>query len=205
VGDDDGSSDGGSSDDNEEELDARSNDPEEDESEGDHTSELHMRVHTPGNSDASSRTSELHVRVHTPGNTDAPSPGDAPPKRRPFHDKMAALTRVILFDNDGAKVGPMYEQEGDAEDEEMGSSIPIAAEGLPTHFVSIDVATTGKNIVDDKIIRLAVNVRNEDGETLYDYASYFSNGNILIRSSGLGAPFGLTASDLGSAGLRRAC
>ncbi|KAJ1621557.1 hypothetical protein T492DRAFT_352065 [Pavlovales sp. CCMP2436] len=160
VGDDDGSSDGGSSDDNEEEFDALSNDPEdpeEDESEGDYTSELHVRVHTPGNSDASSRTSELHVRVHTPDN------GDAPPRRRPFHDQMAASTRVFLFDFDGARVGPMYLQEGnaDTDDEVMGSPVPIAAEGLSTHFVSVDVSTTGNNIADDKVIRLAVNVRDE--------------------------------------------
>jgi len=177
VGDDDGSSDGGSSDDNEEELDAFSNDPEEDESEGDHNSELHARVHTPGNSDASS---------------------DAPPRRRPFHDQMAASTRVFLFDGDGARVWPMYLQEGDAntDDEVMGSPVPIAAEGLSTHFVSVDVATTGNNIADDKVIRLAVNVRDENGETVYEGAENFSSGNIAIRSSGLGAPFGLAASDL---------
>mmetsp|Transcript_37631 Transcript_37631/g.93173 ORF Transcript_37631/g.93173 Transcript_37631/m.93173 type:complete len:261 (+) Transcript_37631:1024-1806(+) len=182
VSDDDGSSDGGSSEDNEEKLDALSNDledPEEDESEGDHTSELHVRVHTPGNSDAS-------------------SPGDAPPRRRPFQDQMAASTRVFLFDGDGARVWPMYLQEGDVDtdDEVISSPVPIAAEGLSTHFVSVDVATTGNNIADDKVIRLAVNVRDENGETVYEGAENFSNGNIAIRSSGLCAPFGIAASDL---------
>jgi hypothetical protein len=178
LGDDDGSSDGGSSDDNEEELDALSNEPDdsgEEESEGEHTSELHVRVHTPGNSDVS-------------------SPGDAPPQRRPFHDQMAAPTR-FEFDDEGGRVGPMYAQEGDANDE-VGSPVPIAAEGLPTHFVSIDVVTTGKNLADDKIIRLAVNVCNEHREVLLDSAWNFSNGNIQIRPGGCGAGYGLSAADL---------